>query len=225
MIRKNNNGTMRRKTIWYFDLKRCYSQVQNYHFIKFEIMKFLLVALLTAQIYGALCTSAPLAEQRGLMDIWDFISPAIMPIAVGIDNALATVSSIQDNISNAVTDAVHGVTAWIGGILPPLGKRDLEVNVRVNLLAELKSFQKGFQQLVMEIAQTVLNGKFVAQFRTLITKFSVFLRTHLNAINTMITNLIPTIQDVVGTQAISSCLKAVQAIEEAIKKIQALFSL
>ena len=188
-------------------------------------MKFLLVALLTAQIYGALCTSAPLAEQRGLMEIWDFLSPAVMPVAVGIDNALATVSNIHNTVSNAVTGAVHGVTSWIGGLLPPLGKRDLEANVRVNLLAELKSFQHGLQQLVMEIAQTVLSGKIVAQFRSLIAKFSVFLRTHLNAINTMITNLIPTVQDVVGTQAISSCLNAVQAIEEAIKKIQALFSL
>ncbi|CAF3865198.1 unnamed protein product, partial [Rotaria sordida] len=40
----------------------------------------------------------------------------------------------------------------------------------------------------------------------------------------MITNLIPTMQNTIATQAVTSVLNVIQVIEEAIRKIHALFS-
>ncbi|CAF1473705.1 unnamed protein product [Adineta steineri] len=198
-------------------------------------MKLILVVLTIAQIYGAFATSAPLQEQRGLMEIWDVLSPWVSPVALHLDNAIggtiATVNNIQTTLGNAhaavtgaVTDAIHGVTSWIGGVIPALGKRDLEIDARLGLLSELKSFRVIFQQSVLEFIQNALNGNIVTQVRQLLTKITTLLKAHLNIINTMITNLIPTMHGTVATQAITSCLHAVQVIEEAMKNIQALFS-
>jgi hypothetical protein len=188
-------------------------------------MKLILTVLIIAQIYGAFSTSVPYPQERGLMDIWDLISPIAIPVALGIDNAIATVSNAHAAVSNAVTEAIYSVTSWIGGKLPPLGKRDLEIDARLNLLTELKSFQLGFQQSIIEIIQSVLNGSITSQFQQILAKLTTFLKTHINNINNMITNLIPTMRDTKATQAVTSCLHAVQVIEEASKKIHALFSL
>jgi hypothetical protein len=187
-------------------------------------MKVILIVLILAQIYGAFSINLPLGEQRGLMDIWDFISPIAIPFAQGIDTAIATVSNAHSAVTGAVTDAIGSLTSWIGGKLPPLGKRDLEVDIRVNLLNELQSFKVGFQQAILEILQNLLNGKITTQFRPLLSKLNVFLRQHINEINRLITILIPTMQDLTGTHAITSCLHAVKVIEEVIQKIHTLFS-
>ena len=198
-------------------------------------MKLILVVLTIAQIYGAFGTNAPLQEQRGLMDIWDFISPVVSPIALHLDTAIGgainTVNNIQSAVTNAhaavsgaISDAIYGVTSWIGGAIPALGKRDLEIDARLSLLSELKSFRIIFQQSVLEFIQSALNGNIATQARQLLTKLTTLLKTHLNIINTMITNLIPTMHGTIATQAITSCLHAVQVIGEAMKNIQALFS-
>ena len=187
-------------------------------------MKLILITLILAQIYGAFSINLPVGEQRGLMDIWDLISPLAIPVAQGIDTTIATISNAHSTVTNTITGAIGGVTSWIGGKLPPLGKRDLEVDNRLNLLNELKSFQTGFQQTIFEIIQSLLNGKILNQIRPLLAKLNNFLQTHLKAINDLITSLIPTMQDLVATQAITSCLHAVQVIEEVMQKIQALFS-
>ncbi|CAF1260586.1 unnamed protein product [Adineta steineri] len=209
-------------------------------------MKLILVVLTIAQIYGAFGTSASLQEQRGLMEIWDVLSPWVSPVALHLDNAIGgtmqTINNIQTTLGNAhantvttltnahaavsgaVTNAIGGITSWIGAALPALGKRDLEIDARLSLLSELKSFRVIFQQSILEFIQTALNGNIVTQVRQLLTKITTLLKAHLNIINTMITNLIPTMHGTVATQAITSCLHAVQVIEEAMKNIQALFS-
>ncbi|CAF3350320.1 unnamed protein product [Rotaria sp. Silwood1] len=187
-------------------------------------MKLILIVLLIAQLHGAFSTSIPLAQQRDLMHIWDIISPVVSPIAEHIDTAIGTISNIHSALTNAVSSAIYSVTSWIGDKIPPLGKRDLENDAKLNLLAELRLFKLSFQQSILEILQSFLNGNLATQFRELISKLSNFLKTHLQTINNMITNLIPTMQDTIATQAITSVLHVVQVIEEVIQKVHAVFS-
>ena len=193
-------------------------------------MKLLLVVLVLAQIAGALSIDAALQDQRALLDIWDFISPVVAPIALGIDNVLATISTAHGTVTSAVNDAIYGWTSWIGGKIPALGKRDVSTDVSSDLLNELRLFQVGFQQTILQIVQSILGNtslnltNIVAQLRQALSQLSSFMQTHLNTINSLLTSLIPTIQNTAGTQAISSVLNAVQVIEQAIQKIQALFS-
>lgn len=187
-------------------------------------MKLILITLLIAQIYGAFSTNVPLAEQRGLMGIWDLLSPAAIPLAQTIDTAISTISNAHSTVSSAVSNAIYSLTSWIGDKIPPLGKRDLISDARSNLLNELQSFKSSFQQLIVEIFQSFLSGDILAQLRPLISKFNVFLQTHLQNIRTMITTLIPTMEGATATQAITSCLRLIQVIEEAMKNIHALFS-
>ncbi|CAF4608804.1 unnamed protein product [Rotaria sp. Silwood1] len=100
----------------------------------------------------------------------------------------------------------------------------IENDAKLNLLAELRLFKLSFQQSILEILQSFLNGNLATQFRELISKLSTFLKTHLQTINNMITNLIPTMQDTIATQAITSVLHVVQVIEEVIQKVHAVFS-
>ena len=187
-------------------------------------MKFILIVFIVAQIYGAFSTRIPLDEQRGLMDIWDLISPVVTPVAHEIDSALATISNAHTTVTNAVTDAIYGLTSWIGNQLPPLGKRNVENDARLSLLNELQSFQLSFRQLIREIIQNFLNGNVKIQFRQLISKLHSFLKTHLKTINNMITNLIPKIQNIRATEALKKCLHVIQVIQQAIQNIQNLFS-
>jgi hypothetical protein len=192
-------------------------------------MQLILIVLILGQVSGALSTDAPLQEQRGLMDIWDKLSPIAIPVALGIDTALSTISNAHGAVTNAVTQAIHGVTSWIGGALPALGKRSLEIDVRLSLLNELQSFRNGFHQLVLNIIQSFINGSLFTsasikpQLQQLYSKLSQFMQTHLNSINNLIATLIPTMKDLAATQAITSCLHAIRVIEESIKKIHALF--
>ena len=193
-------------------------------------MKFFLIALALLQISTGVLSIDAAAEQRGLIDIWDMISPIAGPVALGLDNALATVSNINNAVNNAVSGAIYGVTQWIGGLIPPLGKRDVSIDGRAALLAELTSFQVAFRQALLGIAQKILSGaslnpfNFVSQVRQLLAQLKSLLQTHLDKINSLVTSLIPTMTDATATQAISSVLKAVQAIEQAIQKLEALFS-
>ena len=193
-------------------------------------MKLLLIVLLVAQVHGALSIGTAMQDQRGFMDIWDLISPIAIPIASGIDQAIGTVTNVHSAVTGAVTGAIHGVTSWIGSMLPALGKRDTSMDARVNLLDELKSFQIGFQQAILDIVRSFISGNpltstnIVSHFRQLLVQLASFMQTHLSKINAMISALIPSMQDTVATQAITSSLRAVQEIEQAIRKIQALFS-
>ena len=193
-------------------------------------MKFLLIALLVAQVHGALSIGSAMQDQRGFMQIWDLISPIAIPVASGFDQAIATVSNAHSAVTSAVTGAIHGVTSWIGSKLPALGKRDASTDARVSLLDELKSFQIGFQQAMLDIIRSFLSGNpltstnILTHFRQLLVQLASFMQTHLSKISAMISALIPSMQDTVATQAITSSLRAVQEIEQAIRKIQALFS-
>ncbi|CAF2712392.1 unnamed protein product [Rotaria sp. Silwood2] len=187
-------------------------------------MKLILIVLIIAQLHGAFSTSIPLAEQRGLMDIWDFISPVVGPIAEHIDSAIGTISNIHSTVTNAVSGAIYSVTSWIGDKVPALGKRDLENDARLSLLSELQSFKLSFQQSMLEILQSFLNGNLATQFRQLISKLSTFLKTHLQTIRKMITDLIPQMQNKIATEAVTSVLHVIQVIEEVIHKIHAVFS-
>ncbi|CAF0795891.1 unnamed protein product [Rotaria sordida] len=198
-----------------------------------------------------------------------------MLIAENIDSTISTTLNIHATVTNAVSNAIYGVTSWIGDLIPALGKRDLEndarVNLltelksfklafqqsiletlqsflngnvatqlqqsisklickrdlendaRVNLLTELKSFKLAFQQSILETLQSFLNGNVATQFQQSISKLSTFLKTHLQTMKNMITNLIPTMQNTIATQAVTSVLNVIQVIEEAIRKIHALF--
>ena len=194
-------------------------------------MKLLLIVLALAQITGALSTSAAaVPEPRALLDIWDVISPFVTPIAQGIDTTLATISNAHSTATNAVSGAIYGVTSWIGSKIPALGKRDLSADLPSTLLNELRAFQVGFQQQILAVIQKLLSNtslnltNVIAQLRQLLSQVSSFMQTHLNKIKSLLTSLIPTIQDTTATQAISGVLNAVQVIEQAIQNIQALFS-
>ncbi|CAF0762103.1 unnamed protein product [Rotaria sordida] len=147
-----------------------------------------------------------------------------MPIVENIDSTISTILNIHSTVTNAVSNAIYGVTSWIGDLIPALGKRDLENDARVNLLTELKSFKLAFQQSILEILQNFLNGNVATQFQQSISKLSTFLKTHLQTMKNMITNSIPTMQNTIATQAVTSVLNVIQVIEEAIQKIHALFS-
>ncbi|CAF4507920.1 unnamed protein product, partial [Rotaria sp. Silwood2] len=81
-----------------------------------------------------------------------------------------------------------------------------------------------FQQSMLEILQSFLNGNLATQFRQLISKLSTFLKTHLQTIRKMITDLIPQMQNKIATEAVTSVLHVIQVIEEVIHKIHAVFS-
>ncbi|CAF0743493.1 unnamed protein product [Rotaria sordida] len=147
-----------------------------------------------------------------------------MPIVENIDSTISTILNIHATVTNAVSNAIYGVTSWISDLIPALGKRDLENDARVNLLTELKSFKLAFQQSILETLQSFLNGNVATQFQQSISKLSTFLKTHLQTMKNMITNLIPTMQNTIATQAVTSVLNVIQVIEEAIRKIHALFS-
>lgn len=193
-------------------------------------MKLLLVVLALAQITGALSTSAAVPEPRALLDIWDLISPFVTPIAQGLDTTLATISNAHSTVTNAVSGAIYGLTSWIGGKIPALGKRDVSADLPSTLLNELRAFQVGFQQQIIAVIQKLLGntslnlGNIIAQLRQLLSQMSSFMQTQLNKIKSLLTSLIPNIQDTTATQAISGVLNAVQVIEQAIQSIQALFS-
>ncbi|CAF1488738.1 unnamed protein product [Rotaria magnacalcarata] len=187
-------------------------------------MKFILVVLIIAQLHGAFSASVSLQEQRGFLEFWDLISPVAIPIAHGIDTAIGTISNIHSSISNAVSSAIYGVTSWIGDKIPPLGKRDLENDARLNLLNELTTFKASFQQSIVEILQSFLSGSFAAQLQHSISKLVTFLNIHLQKISTIITNLIPTMEGTLATQAMTSSLHVIEVIQEVIRKIHAFFS-
>ncbi|CAF0727640.1 unnamed protein product [Rotaria sordida] len=187
-------------------------------------MKVILIVLIIAQLHGAFSTSVSLEEPRGLIEFWGLVSPFVMPIAEKFDSTISALSNIHSTVTNAVSNAIYGVTSWIGDLIPPLRKRDLENDARVNLLTELKSFKLVFQQSVLETLQSFLNGNVATQLQQSISKLSTFLKTHLQTMKNMITNLIPTMQNTIATQAVTSVLNVIQVIEEAIRKIHALFS-
>lgn len=168
-------------------------------------MKPILIVLIIVQIYGAFCTKISPPGQHGFMDISN-------PTVQGFKTSIAT-------LSNAITNAIYNVTSWIDS------EHDVVIDTRLNLLNELKLFQVGFQQIIFEINQNFLNDTITTtEFDQLLLKLNIFLNIHLNNINHMITILIPTMQDMRATHAITSCLHAVQVIEDIIQKIQSLIS-
>jgi hypothetical protein len=149
-----------------------------------------------------------LGRQHELMNNWDLSDSKIATIAEGVDTAIGTVL-------HAVTGAINNITLWTGG----------KLDARLNLLTELETFQLGLQQSIVEITQSILNGTITTQYRRLLSQLIFFLQTHLHNINNLITILIPTMEDLTATRAITSCLHAVQVIQAAIEKLSALLSL
>ena len=185
-------------------------------------MKLLvIVALVFAQFVGIYSIDTGLAEQRGFLDIWDAISPIAAPIALGIDTALGTISNIHGTVTGAVNDAIYGLTSWIGGKIPALGKRELTVDNRLALLNELKSVQTTIQQMAQGFFADILaNPKnIVNQIRQYATQLKSFLTVHVNKINSLVASLISTIKDATADKAIASIVKLVQVIERAIQQI------
>ncbi|CAF4358033.1 unnamed protein product, partial [Rotaria sordida] len=119
-------------------------------------MKVILIVLIIAQLHGAFSTSVSLEEPRGLIQVWDFFSPFVMPIAEKFDSTIGTLLNIHSTVTTTVSNAIGDVTSWIGDLIPALGKRDLENDARVNLLTELKSFNLVFQQSILETLQSFL---------------------------------------------------------------------
>jgi hypothetical protein len=193
-------------------------------------MKLFLITFAFIQIAAVLSIDTAVQEQRALIDIWDFINPVVSPVAQGIDSALGAVANVQSAVTGAVSGAIYGVTSWIGGKLPALGKRDISIDTRYLLLTELRSFQVNFQQIIRQFVQKVLNDRsltstnIMIEIRQLLSQLSGFMQTHLNTINSFVTVLIPTMEDTIANQAMSSVVNAVQIIKQTIETIETLLA-
>lgn len=186
-------------------------------------MKYIFVVFIIAQLHGAFSASVPVQDQRALLDLWDSISHLAIPAALLIDNAIGTINNIQSSISNAVSNALYQVTSFIGDKIPALGKRDAETDAPLELFNELRSFRFAFQQNIVELIPSLFGDNYVAKFKQAIAKLITFLQTHLEKLNTLIHNIIPTIENTVATQAIASVQNVIQVVQEAIQKVHALF--
>lgn len=127
---------------------------------------------------------------------------------LGLQTALIT------PISNAITDAIHNVTLWQGGRL----------DARLNLLTELQTIQTGLHQISNDINESYFNGTLTSEYRIILSKLNFFLKLHLNFMNDLITILIPTMEDLTATHAITSCLDVGRVIKTTTEKIHILLS-
>jgi len=219
-------------------------------------MKFLLIALVIAQVSCAPSTLTDVSafeNQRGLMQIWDFISPWAQPVAIGVDAALQTLSNAHQAVTGAISNAhqavtgvisgahgavtgaiqngIHSATQFLGSLIPPLGKRDVSIDARFDLLAQLQSFQTGFQQSIHEAIQAFLSGSLftsinniVPEFKKLLTKVYTFLQTHVAGIMQAINAVAAEAKDNQTIKALLDCTNAVQIIQQATQAIRGLFS-
>jgi hypothetical protein len=114
-------------------------------------------------------------------------------------------------VSNAITNAIGNVTLWKGG----------KSDTRLELLNELKTFQFDLEELMRKLTEDFLNG---TEYRSLLLALDIYLQIHLNKINILITILIPTMEDLTATDAITSSLDVVRATKLAMENIHILIS-
>lgn len=182
-------------------------------------MKFILVAFLVAQV--AVCSGVELSDQRGLMDIWDVISPYVSPVAQTLDQTIGVAITTFNQVSNAVTNAAGSVTSWIGGLLPALGKRDVSLTGRLSLLQELRSFQTALEQVAQRFMTAVVSDpqSVVSRLPTFVKEMKSTLQTHLNLLNNLTSSMASSVSGVLGEKAIASVLNAIQVIQNALQAL------
>ena len=114
-------------------------------------------------------------------------------------------------VSNTINDAIGNVTLWTGG----------KVDTRLELLNELRTFQLDLEEAMRPITENSFNG---TDYRPLLLALDIYLQIHTNKMNTLITILIPTMENSTATNAITSSLDVVRATRAAMEDLHLLIS-
>lgn len=167
-------------------------------------MQSIVILFTLAQIYGVFCTNISHKSKRFTVD---YSHPE------GFLVARDTYQTLLD-IYLTVNDAIGNVTVWTSD----------DRRTQSELMKELEMFKTELHQSMSEVTQSYLDGSITTQYRLLLSNLNHFLEIHLNRLNPLITVLVPTIKDFIGTHAITSCLDVIQLIEKTMKINQQLIS-